>query len=384
MALSPSSDIKELTLVGQRQAESLITQIEKNPAIASLITNPLMLTILALVNRQGLSLPEHRVKFYSRCILTLLDTWNIERGGRNLTPKEEQVFHSLALWMQKQEFYIIPEKEVIRFFSKNLETEEEAQELLKQLMGCRGILCERGMDWIGFFHRSLQDYLAARAIYIKKETEGYAMRYRRHPQWRELIRLLTAHIAIENLQIEDAEGLVRTIGMLDEKDELEEKTKLALFTACWCIADDISISKKTREEIAYGCIKAIRDYRFTTLIEDFKNLFCAIKDEYIKELLKNALLGLLKDEDSWVRSTAASSLGRVANIEVVRDALLGLLKDEDEFVRSAVIDAIGRIAYQNEVFERLCHCLDDPSQSVRDSAFRAIARFAYIKDKKYV
>ncbi len=382
-ALSPHTETKYLIAAGQRQTQSLIKQIEDNTAIASLITNPLMLTILALINRQGISLPEHRVEFYSRCITTLLDIWYKERGGRNLTPKERQVCLYLALWMQEEECYIVRESEVLKFFSERLEGEEAGKELLRQLKDSRGILCERGAGWIGFLHRSLQDYLAVKSIYIKKEAEEYGIRYRRHPQWRELIRLLTAHIAIEQVQIEDADALVRKIGMLDERDKLEDMTKLALFTAAWCIADDIGISQKTRKEIAEGCIKAITEKRFPALYEDFKNLIGVVRDKYIKEFLREALLGLLKDKDSWVREVAAYSLRSIAGDEQVKEALLGLLRDENSVVRRATEFSLRSIAGDEQVKEALLGFLKDEDWGVRGAAvfsLRSIAGDEQVKE----
>ena len=45
-----------------------------------LAVNPLLLTILALIQRQGIDLPSHRIELYRLCTETLIDTWVKAKG----------------------------------------------------------------------------------------------------------------------------------------------------------------------------------------------------------------------------------------------------------------------------------------------------------------
>ena len=47
----------------------------------SLAANPLLLTILAVMKRQGVTLPERRAEPYQTYVETLLRGWNLVRSG---------------------------------------------------------------------------------------------------------------------------------------------------------------------------------------------------------------------------------------------------------------------------------------------------------------
>jgi HEAT repeat protein len=54
------------------------------------------------------------------------------------------------------------------------------------------------------------------------------------------------------------------------------------------------------------------------------------------------LVAALKDEDKWIRYTAADALGNIGDSDCV-DHLIGLLSDQDQDVRFATADALGRL-----------------------------------------
>ncbi|MBK8618569.1 MAG: hypothetical protein IPN96_15965 [Anaerolineales bacterium] len=70
-------------------------------------STPLLLTILALMKRQGVSLPERRVQLYDQYVNTLLSTWNRARSLNGRAPAvilmNCKLCHPrpLALWMHK-------------------------------------------------------------------------------------------------------------------------------------------------------------------------------------------------------------------------------------------------------------------------------------------
>ncbi len=100
------------TAVSARDAaverEQLLEAIGANPGVRRLAANPLLLTILALMKRQGVTLPERRVELYQKYVETLLKTWNLARGldgraGRDLDLVETvRILAPLALWMQEE------------------------------------------------------------------------------------------------------------------------------------------------------------------------------------------------------------------------------------------------------------------------------------------
>lgn len=61
-------------------AQALTSAIFANPQAAELAQNPLLLTMLALIRQQGVTLPDRRVELYELCIKTLAETWNRARS----------------------------------------------------------------------------------------------------------------------------------------------------------------------------------------------------------------------------------------------------------------------------------------------------------------
>ena len=73
----------------EAEKAALLDSVAHNPGVRRLASNPLLLTILALMKRQGVALPERRVELYEKYVATLLRHWNLARGldgrsGRDL------------------------------------------------------------------------------------------------------------------------------------------------------------------------------------------------------------------------------------------------------------------------------------------------------------
>ena len=94
-------------LAAAEEKAELLFALERNPGVRELAANPLLLTILALMKRQGVLLPERRVQLYDQYVQTLLRHWNFSRGldrrvARDLDVLETtRVLAPLALWMQE-------------------------------------------------------------------------------------------------------------------------------------------------------------------------------------------------------------------------------------------------------------------------------------------
>src|SRR5262245_11939596 len=65
-------DSQALQHAATKEAEKLFLATQRNPGVKRLAVNPLLLTILALIQRQGIALPSHRVELFDLCTTTLL------------------------------------------------------------------------------------------------------------------------------------------------------------------------------------------------------------------------------------------------------------------------------------------------------------------------
>src|SRR5262245_18081974 len=99
---------------GQR-ARELIKDIFATKEVRSLASNPLMVTILALIHHQNVRLPERRVKLYELCVQSLAETWNkvrqqsatgrpldLQLGSQRIDERfVVDVLGPVALWMHE-------------------------------------------------------------------------------------------------------------------------------------------------------------------------------------------------------------------------------------------------------------------------------------------
>ena len=101
-----------------------------------------------------------------------------------------------------------------------------------------------------------------------------------------------------------------------------------------------------------------------------------IKSDTVVQPLINAL----KDEDSYVRGSAAEALGNIKSDTAVQP-LINALKDEDKHVRGHAAEALGNIKLDTAV-QLLINALKDEDSDVRRSAAGALGEICTVKNKK--
>ena len=209
-----------------REQEELLAAVNGNPGVRSLAANPLLLTILALMKRQGVTLPDRRVELYERCIETLIKDWNLARGlaGRPVKDLDLldtlRVLRPLALWMHKTSpgVGLVKEgdldRELERIFSERKEKDPEraAQQFLEDVRDHTSLLLDRGGRQYGFLHLTFQEYLAAAALAQQGQQDvapivsALADHVEEAP-WREVSLLTVGYLALVQ-QRDEAAGAV--------------------------------------------------------------------------------------------------------------------------------------------------------------------------------
>ncbi len=199
----------------EREREELLTAMRRNPGVRQLASNPLLLTILALMKRQGVTLPERRVELYEQYVRTLLKNWNLARGldrppSRDLDVVETvRVLAPLALWMHETSpgVGLVKREEMRRrleqiYAGREMpDPEGAARQLLEDVHDYAGLLLERGPGEYGFIHLTFQEYLAAVAIAqqgqlgIEPVVEALTARLG-DDNWREVALLTIGYVGI--------------------------------------------------------------------------------------------------------------------------------------------------------------------------------------------
>jgi formylglycine-generating enzyme required for sulfatase activity len=212
------------TAVARADAESdrreLLDAIRQNPGIRQLASTPLLLTILALMKRQGVSLPERRVQLYDQYVTTLLSTWNRARSlsgrapGRDLDEIQTvRVLAPLALWMHEVSPGVgLVGSEEMRRKLEELFTErgdvsphQAARQFLMDVREHAALLLERGPGEYGFIHLTFEEYLAAVALALRGQGNSDP-----------IIEVLSAHVGEQAWR----EVTLLTIGYLGIRQQL--------------------------------------------------------------------------------------------------------------------------------------------------------------------
>jgi len=202
----------------EKERTALLAAIFADSGIEALAANPLLLTILALIKRQGVELPRHRVQLYDLYLVTLIEAWNKARSlagqkvGELNALQTMRVLAPLALWMREHnpEVGTAPRREVERLVqdyflrTKSLsadEADKQARDFLADVGQYSGLLVERGEGAYGFVHLTFEEYLAAQAVaalgQLEIERTIAYLRERVHdPTWHETTLLTVGYLSL--------------------------------------------------------------------------------------------------------------------------------------------------------------------------------------------
>ena len=213
-----------------RERDELLGAVRRNPGVRSLASNPLLLTILALMKRQGVALPERRVHLYQTYVETLLKHWNLARslGGRcgaDLDLVETlKILPPLALWMHRtspgvglvREGDLVRELERIYQERKHEDPAGAARHFLEDVREHTALLLDRGGRQYGFIHLTFQEYLAAMALAQKgqREIEAVVDALAEHvgqAPWHEVTLLTIGYLGVIQQRDEAASAVLEEL-----------------------------------------------------------------------------------------------------------------------------------------------------------------------------
>ncbi|MBN1452132.1 MAG: SUMF1/EgtB/PvdO family nonheme iron enzyme [Anaerolineales bacterium] len=214
-----------------RGREALLEAVFHHPGVRQIAANPLLLTILVLLQRQGDTLPERRVELYQKYVETLLKHWNLARGLDRPTCCDLDVAETmgalapLALWMHQAHWGIgLVRREALRHKLEAIYRDRgtpdpvgAAQQFLEDVRDYEGLLVEREAGEYGFIHLIFQEYLAAVALVqqgqqsVASIVEALAA-HLDDDNWHEVSLLTIGYVGIVQLRTEAAgEALLKLI-----------------------------------------------------------------------------------------------------------------------------------------------------------------------------
>lgn len=169
-----------------RLKQRLKDAIDNSKAIANLADNPLLLTMMAILNRRQ-ELPRDRADLYDQASRVLLYHWDVDHKRLQLPMdaigrrEKQEMLRLIAYEMQAGEGglkgNLIGVDRLTRIVTDYLrdqgfsEPREKANQLIQQLRERNFILCYRGADAYGFVHRTFLEYFCAVEIVERFERQ---------------------------------------------------------------------------------------------------------------------------------------------------------------------------------------------------------------------
>jgi formylglycine-generating enzyme required for sulfatase activity/DNA-binding SARP family transcriptional activator/energy-coupling factor transporter ATP-binding protein EcfA2 len=206
-------DTPQAHLAAEKERRDLLEAIESNPGVARLASNPLLLTILAFIKRQGIELPRSRIKLYDRYLETLIEAWNKVRsldktpaGGSLDFEVTLDILGPLALRLRHENptFGLVSEHQLLDWLKEYYVGEQwglkpgpayqNAVQFLHKIRRYSNMLIERGEGQFGFIHLTFEETLAAHGLVSAGQVEFHRsleliQTHLTDPAWYETIRL---------------------------------------------------------------------------------------------------------------------------------------------------------------------------------------------------
>ncbi|MCG8368306.1 MAG: NACHT domain-containing protein, partial [Pseudanabaenales cyanobacterium] len=213
-AQQPDNQPEFIQQRAEDETQGILNAIKDNEGVKRLTTNPLLLTILALIHRNGERLPNRRVKLYELAVQTLTEDWQLHRGLPEtviLTEGEVvEMLAPLAYWMHETKpSGLVEQAEVEEKLAETLaeltgedpessSVQQAVAQFLRKVRETTGLFVERAPGVYGFMHLTFEEYFAARHIADNdpKEVLRIIRDHLHEPRWEEPILLTLGYYGI--------------------------------------------------------------------------------------------------------------------------------------------------------------------------------------------
>ncbi|GCE15636.1 hypothetical protein KTT_54950 [Tengunoibacter tsumagoiensis] len=241
------------------RAQELQAAIESNEEVRKLAENPLMLTLLLVMQQNRIALPRQRVELYDTITKILLNKSEITES------QAIECLGPLAFEMQEANSDFVRQSEVERrlmeVIGRKSDTDDkvraEAIQFLWRVRVRGGLFVSRVSDYLGFMHRTFQEYFAARHIINTMQTdqdrrinELVQLACRQDALWREPFLLAVAYLSYHNDE-HIASAILRVLLVESANRTLEQQVSaLVLATEAIIEARPLTIQQELQTQTA--------------------------------------------------------------------------------------------------------------------------------------
>ncbi|KAM3098991.1 NACHT domain-containing protein, partial [Phormidesmis sp. 146-35] len=367
--------------------------IANSKAIQNLADNPLLLTMMAILNRRQ-ELPRDRADLYDQASRVLLYHWDVDHKRLQLPMdtigrrEKQEMLRLIAYEMQTSEEglkgNLISADRLTRILTDYLrdqgfgEPREKANRLIDQLRHRNWILCDRGADTYGFVHRTFLEYFCAMEIvyrFEKSRTLTFEQLrdevFGQHWQdetWHEVLRLICGVV--------DTSFTCQLVEFLIEKND-ESKEFINIFLANECLFQVFSKKDVFHLRLkAFERTKKILQYVYEPNSLGHSEFIGLVNKDPTGYLEAFSLLSesMREDEIEFAHSEEV-----LDDTEKKMSQLLTLAIEHYAPSVILLVRAIESIAYHYKdiphSFEFLLHCAKDSSRDFRIIVLENIIRY---------
>ncbi len=400
---APEADESEIKRRAQIEIEGILNSVRGSDGVKRLASNPLMLTILALIHRNGARLPNRRVELYELAAKTLLEDWQLARGipsGVIIQETEAmQILAPLAFWMHSEKPRGVASEGEVKdkltvFLAKRRGVTEDhpdipqaVDDFLRRVREHTGLFVERAPTYYGFMHLTFEEYFAARYLLRSRmEAAKLIHQFRHQPRWEEVTLLAVGYLSKD--YPDEAAELIRTAIISGGENAKETEYKSSVYEdvlhrdllfAAQCIGDCASVETEFRRLIMKRLIDCYiseqAGRKFVVLRKYIQDRIGYLKGSDAEADAVESLLEALKTNNAYeVRMVAVEALGWIGGERALEALLEALKKDDAEEVRRDVVSTLGRTGGER-VLEGLLEALrTDDDADVRRNVVSALGQ----------
>lgn len=198
----------------QKNTDCLFMRLQQN-TLNELSSNPLLLTLIALIGKDG-ELPDKRVKLYARICDLLFEKWRPIAGKESYSAAQIRcILQPLAAVMMESNTLKLSAEQIFNSIKQplialNINLQNELIEFLKAIEITSNLFIEKETHQWAFVHRTFQEYLTA--CYWSENNPTNWEIYIHDNWWHESIRLYAAQ--------NDYNELIRTCMVMDSVNSL--------------------------------------------------------------------------------------------------------------------------------------------------------------------
>ncbi|NEO85502.1 MAG: NACHT domain-containing protein [Spirulina sp. SIO3F2] len=237
-----------------QQAKGLLAEVEKQPNLSELVSNPLLLTLTAKTYHKKQGIPLRKVKLYRTICQVMLDDLPQWKGRSCLSYQEKlSILQPFALSLMRRGTRSFTLEEAEPVFTEHLGKLHDApttMEFLTQLQAVDALIAKEREGDYEFAHLSFQEYLAA--LELKDTNQQQDLLAALHAKgklawWAETMRFYATLQA-------DITPLIEAI--LQEWDTAQQfNLEKSLFGLDLC--QEGSVEKKVREDFLCAPLKGL-------------------------------------------------------------------------------------------------------------------------------